>query len=75
MPFQDPTVRHTFWSQVIGGTFLYVSLYGVNQTQVQRLLTLRDLKQSQRSLWIQWPILSCLSLITTLVSFHLHGAN
>jgi len=31
---QDPTIRHTFWTQVIGGTFLYVSLYGVNQTQV-----------------------------------------
>jgi hypothetical protein len=31
---QDPTARHTFWTQVVGGTFLYVSLYGVNQTQV-----------------------------------------
>jgi len=30
----DPTVRHTFWSQTIGGAFLYASLYGVNQTQV-----------------------------------------
>ena len=36
--------------------------------QVQRLLTIRDLKRSQQSLWIQWPILASLSLITTLVS-------
>ena len=37
-----------------------------NPLQVQRLLTIRDLKGSQRSLWIQWPILACLSLLTTL---------
>lgn len=30
----DPTVRHTLWTQVIGGMFTYTSLYAVNQTQV-----------------------------------------
>ena len=37
----DPTVRHTWWSLVIGGCFTYLSLYAVNQIQVQRLLTLK----------------------------------
>jgi len=37
----DPTVRHTCWSVIIGGCFIYLSLYAVNQTQVQRLLTLK----------------------------------
>ena len=37
----DPTVRHTWWSLIIGGSFQYLSLYAVNQTQVQRLLTLK----------------------------------
>jgi len=37
----DPTVRHTWWSLVIGGCFTYLSLYAVSQTQVQRLLTLK----------------------------------
>ena len=41
----DPTIRHTFWSQSLGGIFLYCSLYGVNQTQIQRLLTIKDLKR------------------------------
>ena len=57
----DPTVRHTFWSQLIGGTFTYCSIYAVNQAQVQRLLTIGDLKRSQLSLWIQWPFLMILS--------------
>lgn len=37
----DPTTRHTWWSLLIGGFFTYLSLYAVNQVQVQRLLTIR----------------------------------
>lgn len=37
----DPTVRHTWWSLTIGGFFTYLSLYGVNQVQIQRMLTVR----------------------------------
>lgn len=62
----DPTVRHTFWTQVVGGVFVYCSIYGVNQAQVQRLLTIGTLKQSQLALWLQWPILTLLSLSTSL---------
>ncbi|XP_067005284.1 putative sodium-dependent multivitamin transporter [Anabrus simplex] len=61
----DPTVRHTWWSLIIGGGFTYLSLYAVNQAQVQRLLTLRSLRKSQQALWISWPVLSVLSLTTS----------
>merc|ERR1719433_1997991 len=60
----DPTVRHTFWTQLIGGTFIFLSIYAVNQAQVQRLLSTKNLKSAQMSLWIQWPILMTLSLST-----------
>ncbi|XP_026667991.1 putative sodium-dependent multivitamin transporter, partial [Ceratina calcarata] len=36
----DPTVRHTWWSLTFGGFFTYLSLYGTNQVQVQRMLTI-----------------------------------
>ena len=62
----DPTVRHTFWTQVVGGIFVYCSIYGVNQAQVQRLLTVGSLRKSQLALWLQWPILTFLSLSTSL---------
>ncbi|XP_058824324.1 putative sodium-dependent multivitamin transporter [Topomyia yanbarensis] len=61
----DPTTRHTWWSLTIGGMFTYLSLYAVNQTQVQRLKTVKDLKTAQRALWLNWPILSLLSLTTS----------
>jgi len=62
----DPTVRHTVWSQVFGGCFIYCSLYAVNQAQVQRLLTLPSLRSAQAALWLQVPILIVLSLSTSL---------
>lgn len=61
----DPTARHTWWSLVIGGMFTYLTLYAVNQTQVQRLQTVKDLKSAQKALWLNWPILSLLSLSTS----------
>lgn len=62
----DPTVRHTVWSQVFGGCFIYCSLYAVNQAQVQRLLSLPSLRSAQVALWVQVPILMVLSLSTSL---------
>ena len=41
------------FSQMIGGCFVYCSLYAVNQAQVQRLLSLPSLRAGQAALWIQ----------------------
>lgn len=60
----DPTVRHTWWSLIIGGMVTYLSLYGVNQVQVQRLLSVKNLKGAQAALWWNLPILSLLSFST-----------
>lgn len=60
----DPRTRCTLWTQAIGGIFTYLSLYGVNQAQVQRLLTIRSLRKSQAAVWLHWPILMVLSFST-----------
>ncbi|KAG5683323.1 hypothetical protein PVAND_012609 [Polypedilum vanderplanki] len=61
----DPTIRHTWFTLIIGGMGTYLSLYAVSQAQVQRLLSVKTLKDAQLSLWWQWPILTSLSLITS----------
>uniref|UniRef100_A0A0K8WE77 Putative sodium-dependent multivitamin transporter n=1 Tax=Bactrocera latifrons TaxID=174628 RepID=A0A0K8WE77_BACLA len=69
----DPTVRHTWLSLIVGGMVTYMSLYGVNQVQVQRLLSVRNLKSAQAALWWNLPILSLLSfstLFSGLAIFH-----
>ncbi|GFT80531.1 putative sodium-dependent multivitamin transporter [Nephila pilipes] len=62
----DPTVRHTVWTLAVGGIFTYVSIYAVNQAQVQRLLTVKSLKESQIALFLNWPLTSLLSLTASL---------
>jgi SSS family solute:Na+ symporter len=39
-----------FWPMVIGGFFLYMSYYGVDQSQAQRYLSTPDVRSAQRSL-------------------------
>ena len=46
------TTRHTVWSMIIGGYFTWVSVYGINQTQVQRYLTVPDQKSVIKSIWL-----------------------
>jgi Na+/proline symporter len=39
--------RYTIWSGLIGGTFLSLSYFGTDQSQVQRYLSGKNVKQSQ----------------------------
>ncbi|PWG68178.1 sodium:solute symporter, partial [Enterococcus hirae] len=41
---------YTFWSGVIGGTFLMLSYFGTDQSQVQRYLTARSVNEAKSSL-------------------------
>ena len=42
--------RYTFWSGIIGGSFLALSYFGTDQSQVQRYLSASSVKQSQMGL-------------------------
>ncbi|MCH2488883.1 MAG: sodium:solute symporter [Flavobacteriales bacterium] len=42
--------RYTFWSGIIGGSFLALSYFGTDQSQVQRYLSGSSVKQSQMGL-------------------------
>ena len=46
----DPTLPFTFWAGVIGGTFLTNATHGTDQLLVQRLLTCRNLRDSQKAI-------------------------
>uniref|UniRef100_A0A8C5PJJ9 Sodium-coupled monocarboxylate transporter 1 n=1 Tax=Leptobrachium leishanense TaxID=445787 RepID=A0A8C5PJJ9_9ANUR len=59
----DPLRRHTFWTIVIGGTFLWTGIYGINQAQVQRYIACKTRFQAKLSLYFNliglWLILAC----------------
>ena len=46
----DPRQTYTFWSGLIGGLFLHLSYFGCDQSQVQRYLTAKSLRQARHSL-------------------------
>ncbi len=43
--------RYTFWSGITGGLFLALSYFGTDQSQVQRYISGKSLKESQRGLF------------------------
>jgi SSS family transporter len=46
----DPAITYTVWAGLVGGAFLSMASHGTDQLIVQRLLTCRDLRSSQRAL-------------------------
>jgi SSS family transporter len=54
----DIRQQYTFWSGVIGGTFLMMSYFGTDQSQVQRFLTAKSVNEARNSLLISayWKI-------------------
>ncbi len=46
----DLSNRYNFWSGIIGGTFLALSYFGTDQSQVQRYLSAKSIKESQLGL-------------------------
>ncbi|KAJ8374703.1 hypothetical protein SKAU_G00052830 [Synaphobranchus kaupii] len=48
----DPRRRYTFWSFTVGGTMVWLSMYGVNQAQVQRYISCRTERAAQWALFV-----------------------
>lgn len=51
----DPAIRHSFWTCVVGGCFTWLSVYGANQSQIQRAITCSTLRRAQLAYWLNWP--------------------
>ena len=65
------TKTYTFWSGIIGGTFLMLSYFGTDQSQVQRYLTAKSVDEARSSLLMSayWkiPLQALILLIGVLV--------
>jgi Na+/proline symporter len=68
----DLSQTYTFWSGVLGGTFLMLSYFGTDQSQVQRYLTARSVNEARSSLLMSayWKIpLQALVLLVGVLVF------
>nr|XP_023672589.1 sodium-coupled monocarboxylate transporter 1 isoform X1 [Paramormyrops kingsleyae] len=59
----SPLRRHTFWTITFGGAFVWISIYGVNQAQVQRYISCKSLIHAKMALLLNllglWVVLLC----------------
>lgn len=44
----DPTIRHSFWTVTLGGTVFWITLNGLNQSMVQRYMSLKNVKTARK---------------------------
>jgi SSS family transporter len=66
------TETYTFWSGLLGGTFLMLSYFGTDQSQVQRYLTAKSVPEARSSLLMSayWKIpLQALVLLVGILVF------
>lgn len=74
----DPAEKYTLWSSLIGGLFLFLSYFGTDQSQVQRYLAGRSLRDKQGALLLnaackipfQAMVLCCGVLLFVFYVFH-----
>lgn len=68
----DLSRTYTFWSGILGGTFLMLSYFGTDQSQVQRYLAAKSVDEARSSLLMSayWKIpLQALILLTGVLVF------
>jgi len=67
----DVRERYTFWSGLLGGTFLMLSYFGADQSQVQRYLSGSSLRESRLGLMFnavcKIPMQFCILLLGVLI--------
>ncbi|XP_017784801.1 PREDICTED: sodium-coupled monocarboxylate transporter 2-like [Nicrophorus vespilloides] len=54
----NPTIRHSFWSVVLGGTFYWMTMFCSNQASIQKYMSVERISQVRKALWF-----SCFGLI------------
>ncbi|CAL8085533.1 unnamed protein product [Calicophoron daubneyi] len=51
----NPLLHHTFWTLALGGAGMVLSIFGTNQTQVQRYLSCRNMETARRATLLNLP--------------------
>uniref|UniRef100_A0A4W3HX75 Sodium-coupled monocarboxylate transporter 1-like n=1 Tax=Callorhinchus milii TaxID=7868 RepID=A0A4W3HX75_CALMI len=72
----DPLRRHTFWTIVIGGSFMWTAIYGINQSQVQRYISCKNKFEAKLSLYLNmiglWVTTTC-AVLTGLSMYSIYS--
>ncbi|KAK3926783.1 Sodium-coupled monocarboxylate transporter 2 [Frankliniella fusca] len=68
----DPAERYSVWTTLVGAALLHTAVYGANQLQVQRYLTVPSIAQARRMVWINcvgWTVVVLLTVYAGMLIF------
>ncbi|XP_052212081.1 sodium-coupled monocarboxylate transporter 2-like [Dreissena polymorpha] len=74
----DPRMRHSVWTVLFGGSVHWCCVFGTNQAQVQRAMSVKSLTGAKCSIWLNVPgmaFIITLSVIAGLVMFFYASAR
>lgn len=63
----DPRLRHSVWNVVFGGAIFWCSVFGTNQAQVQRAISVRNVTRSRVAIWLNLPGMASIITLSCLV--------
>ncbi|KAL4220203.1 Sodium-coupled monocarboxylate transporter 1 [Mactra antiquata] len=63
----DPRLRHSVWNVVIGGGIFWCCVFGTNQAQVQRAISVKNVTRSRVALWLNLPGMASIITLSCLV--------
>ncbi|XP_011880850.1 PREDICTED: putative sodium-dependent multivitamin transporter [Vollenhovia emeryi] len=69
----DPTVQYTWWSLLIGGGSIGLAYLAVNQVQVQRLMTVKNVKVATNALFLCGPLILLVGFLTCFAGVSLYA--
>ncbi|XP_063423134.1 sodium-coupled monocarboxylate transporter 1-like isoform X2 [Mytilus trossulus] len=69
----NPTTRHSIWALIIGSFFGQLTIYAANQTMIQRYLAIKEIKNSQKALYLSLPLTLILSTVVCLVGLVIYA--
>lgn len=69
----NPTVRHSFWSVVIGGSFYWATMFCANQASIQKCLSVETIKQARSAIWVSAIVLIVVFTINFLTGMVLYA--
>ncbi|GIY62583.1 putative sodium-dependent multivitamin transporter [Caerostris darwini] len=60
----DLTERYTLWNTIVAGILFSFHTFGTNQAQIQRMLSVGDLRRAQHALLLSLPLILIFNLFT-----------
>ncbi|KAL6263383.1 hypothetical protein P5V15_006174 [Pogonomyrmex californicus] len=69
----DPTIKYTWWSLMLGGGSIGLAFIAVNQVQVQRLMTVKNVKVATNALLLCGPFILLVGFLTCFTGLSLYA--